>query len=150
MQKTHEYSYRDNEMKKIWTVLIILTVVFIFLQSIVPENKSAIESVWVTEQLVNPLFSIIGKAFKFDFVRKVAHVIEFFVLTVFIYVLLKRPVRVFYASFTISFLDESLQILTKRGALISDVWIDLIGIVFGVIICFLYFRHSLRKKSKIN
>ena len=30
------------------------------------------------------------------------------------------------------FLDETLQIFTGRGTLVSDIWIDLIGVVIGI------------------
>ena len=30
------------------------------------------------------------------------------------------------------FLDETLQIFTGRGTLVSDIWIDLIGVVVGI------------------
>ena len=38
----------------------------------------------------------------------------------------------FYACFTVAFLDKSIQILSGRGAMIQDVWVDLIGVCIGL------------------
>ena len=82
--------------------------------------------------MVNPVLHNFGITADKDVIRKIAHVIEFCIASVFLMLILRKPLRSFYAGFTLAFLDESLQMITGRGALISDVWIDLIGVVIGI------------------
>ena len=111
-------------MKKRWLILVIICIGFILIQSIIPESKSAHESLWFTEQVLNPFLSTFGIVADKDVVRKVAHAVEFCVLSFVLFLWWKKPVRTFYAGFTLAFLDESLQLVTGRGALIIDIWID--------------------------
>lgn len=121
-------------MKKRWLIIAILCIGFILIQSIIPESKSANESLWFTEHILNPILNWFGVAADKDVVRKVAHAVEFCVLTLVLALWWKKPIRAFYAGFTLAFLDESLQVVTGRGALITDIWIDLIGVGIGVLI----------------
>ena len=129
-------------MKKIWIIVAIACVIFILIQSILPENKSANESRWFTTYLVNPVLSIFGIKTDKDTVRKIAHIVEFCILSSFVFLLLKKKsgktcyaiIRTFYTGFTIAFLDESLQILTRRGALVTDIWIDIVGVFIGIFV----------------
>lgn len=104
---------------------------FILIHSMIPESKSAHESLWFTEQVLNPLLLRFGIIADKDIIRKIAHVVEFCVLALILSLWWKKPVRSFYAGFTLAFLDESLQVITGRGALITDIWIDLIGVGIG-------------------
>ena len=121
-------------MKKRWIFLALACVGFILIHSMIPESKSAHESLWFTEQVLNPLLSRFGIIADKDIIRKIAHAVEFCVLALILSLWWKKPVRSFYAGFTLAFLDESLQVVTGRGALITDIWIDLIGVAVGVII----------------
>lgn len=118
------------------TVLILLAVmvlVLIWFQSVVPERRSDHESVWFTNEVINPLLAKLGYgAVSSIIVRKAAHVSEFFVLSfISLFVWKGRFVPSVYTGFTAAFLDESVQLVANRGALISDVWIDLIGVLSG-------------------
>ena len=120
-------------MKKSWIiVVVVICVVFILFQSAVPESKSFYESYWFTENVINPLLHNFGITADKDVVRKLAHVIEFCILSIVIMLCLKKSIRACYAGFILAFIDESLQVVTGRGALITDVWIDLIGVIVGV------------------
>ncbi len=121
-------------MKQKWIILTLFCIGFIFLQSLIPESKSANESLWFTENVLDPVLNWFGVKADKDVVRKIAHAVEFCVLTLMLSIWWKRPVRVFYAGFTLAFLDESLQVITGRGALITDIWIDLIGVGIGMLI----------------
>ena len=118
------------------TVLILLAVMvlaLIWFQSVVPERRSDHESVWFTNEVINPLLAKLGYgAVSSTIVRKAAHVSEFFVLSfISLFVWKGRFVPSVYTGFTAAFLDESVQLVANRGALISDVWIDLIGVLSG-------------------
>lgn len=132
-------------MRKRWLVIGVICIGFILIQSAVPENKSAKESLWFTEQLLNPLLGRFGIVAEKDVVRKIAHTVEFGFLSLaafFIWRAREKRVgyqilKTVYTGFTLAFLDESLQILTKRGALVKDIRIDLIGVVIGTAIAWL-------------
>lgn len=119
-------------MKKKWIFLIIICVGFIIVQSMIPEHRSYRESLWFTRNIVNPFMAYFHIALSKDLVRKIAHVFEYFVLAFVVFLYWKKPVKTFYGGFTLAFLDETLQIFTGRGTLVSDIWIDLIGVVIGI------------------
>lgn len=114
-------------------ILALICVGFILIHSMIPESKSAHESLWFTEQVLNPLLKRFGIVADKDIIRKIAHAVEFCVLALIISIAWKKPVRSFYAGFTLAFLGESLQVITGRGALITDIWIDLIGVGIGTL-----------------
>ena len=121
-------------MKKKWIFVALICVGFILIQSIIPESKSAHESLWFTSHVINPLLNRFGIIADKDIVRKIAHAVEFCVLALIISIAWKKPVKYLYAGFTLAFLDESLQVVTGRGALITDIWIDLIGVGIGTLV----------------
>ena len=127
--------------KQIFTkrnVLITLTVamlLFIWGQSLLPQSLSAEESGWFTTHIINPLLGLFGLSVKGALVRKLAHVTEYTILSILLTVLFRGNVkRVLPLGFAAAFLDESIQILSKRGAMIQDVWIDLLGVLIGYIL----------------
>ena len=120
-------------MRRKWLILVLICIGFILIHSAIPEIKSAHESAWITERVINPFLSQFGIAADTIIVRKVAHGIEFGILTIVIFFCFKKqPVRSFYFGFTLAFLDESLQVITGRGALVTDIWVDLIGVAIGM------------------
>lgn len=129
-------------MKKRWIFLALICVGFIFIHSMIPESKSAHESLWFTEQVLNPFLNRFGIIADKDIVRKIAHAVEFCVLALILSLWWKKPVRSFYAGFTLAFLDESLQVITGRGALITDIWIDLIGVRIGTLVGVIFGRKE--------
>ena len=134
-------------MRRKWLIIVaVLIIGFIWVQSMIPESKSAYESLWFTEHLINPLFHKIGIMADKDMVRKVAHVFEFFLLSILVTVSWKgRVIRSFYTGFTSAFLDETVQVFTGRGALVTDIWIDLIGVVLGTAVGWLIMRRRVKK-----
>ncbi len=145
-------------MKKTWIVVLgILILLFIWLQSVAPVAQSAKESRWLTENVINPILHRVGlDAVEDRVVRKMAHITEFFLLSVVVAQLWGGNVlRTVYTGFTVAFLDESIQLLSRRGALIADVWIDMIGVTLGTLVgCLLWEfcrwikRHKHRRKSR--
>ena len=114
----------------------------------IPESKSAHESLWVSVNIIEPVFSRFGLNIDINIVRKIAHAVEFFILALIVSLWWKKPIKSFYASFTLAFLDESVQLITGRGALITDVWIDLIGVCIGTLIGFIITRfYKISKTS---
>lgn len=119
------------------TVLVVtgLVLAFIFVQSMLPQMVSANESGWVTEKILKPVFRLFGmKPPTHHFVRKLAHVTEFAALSALLVLcFLGEAFKSVCVAFAAAFSDESIQLLSGRGASITDVWIDLIGIAIGTL-----------------
>ena len=141
-------------MKKFILILAaVMILAFIWFQSVVPERRSDHESIWFTNEVVNPLLSKFGYgAVSSKIVRKAAHVSEFLVLSLIaVFMWNGRFIPSFYTGFTVAFLDESVQMVANRGDLISDVWIDLIGVFIGAAVgCTIWKIVSLMKAHMRN
>ncbi len=125
---------RTEKRRHILPALIaLLILLFIWGQSALPVKDSAAESGWLRETIVNPLLRLVGLGPVSDhLVRKAAHIGEFFLLSLFAAVFLGRKAPLALPlCFAAAFLDESIQLLSDRGAQVKDVWIDLIGVALG-------------------
>ena len=123
--------------RNLLVVAIIIVLAFIWGHSLVPMDMSAQESGWITEHIIAPVLALFGvDEVSTHLVRKLAHVSEFLILALLVCAYLRgRVLKGFYVCFTVAFLDESIQLLSGRGSLISDVWVDLIGVVIGIVVC---------------
>ena len=136
-------------MKRKWIILLLICIGFILIHSVIPEIKSAHESLWITENIINPLLSHFGIVADKEIVRKAAHAIEFCILTAVAFLCFKNIVRSFYCGFTFAFLDESLQVITGRGALVTDIWMgaEIISAKgrthYGIATCVCYLADSI-------
>ena len=134
-------------------ILLILTaavLLVIFVHSALPKSVSLDESEELSESILDPLFRLLGLDPPSQHaVRKTAHVLEFAVLSgLFVLCFRGKIVRTVGAGFLTAFLDESLQLLSGRGAEIADVWIDLIGIAIGTAIGFLFRKAVIALRSR--
>lgn len=123
--------------QKLLLAAIIIAIAFIWGHSLVPMDMSAQESGWIIEHIMAPILALFGvDEVSTHLVRKLAHVGEFLLLALLVCAYLRGSVlKGFYVCFTVAFLDESIQLLSGRGSLISDVWVDLIGVVIGIVVC---------------
>ena len=121
-----------------------------------PISDSAAESGHVTEWLTPLLEVFVGRGNVTDhLVRKLAHFTEFAALGFQILLLRRNRTRMDTAhsveyGFFAAFLDESIQLLSARGAQIGDVWLDTAGVVFGVAATILLCRLVRIRKSGKN
>ena len=122
--------------KNILTVLIVLTLAFIWGNSLVPAGESSQISGWATKYLYGPLNLIFGSFVTVDehFVRKLAHFSEYTVLGM---ELLARfwPGHIRSAALfglAAAVIDEGLQGLSDRSPQLSDVLLDFSGVLFGM------------------
>ena len=122
--------------RKVIVVVAVLLLAFIWAHSIIPKQTSTYESRYFTNAVLNPLLSHFGlDAVDKDVVRKIAHVFEFLILSFFTSLYWDgMAVKNIYIGLTVASLDESIQVVTGRGALITDIWIDLIGVGIGTVI----------------
>ena len=154
-----ELNLKENIGRIILLSLMVLTVGFIFTQSLLSRETSGEESAAVSGWLSNifPTSTALG-AFIFDNIRKIAHFIEFGILgTEFsLYALLysKEKIKgllcVLPASFCVAFLDETLQIFSGRGPSIADVWLDFFGALTFSAICFTFYFLALKLTLKLS
>ncbi len=150
----------QKAVKIILAVLIILTLSFIFSNSIKSKEESGAQSNAVKDILAEilPEDSPIS-LFLINNTRKVAHFVEFGVLSaeLTLYALLffnKKilcTLRALLLCFFTAFLDETVQVFSERGPSIPDVWIDMFGaFTFAAGIALIYFlvNYFIRKGRK--
>lgn len=144
--------------KKVFLVITILVILFIFVQSALPRSVSKEESGVVLKWLSDLLHRIFGEGMigtlTDHIVRKAAHVIEYTVLGACLEVFFHEK-KVFagkwwlalVAGISTAFIDETIQIFSGRGPLISDVWIDFGGVCIGVVLVLavLAIRNGIRR-----
>lgn len=141
--------------RKWQAAFLILTIAFIWGNSLIPVDLSTAESGRVRELLQPALGILFGQGNLTDYlVRKLAHFVEFAVLGLQLLLWEKgdtgtRFVRSIELAFLVAFFDESIQVFSQRGAQIIDVWIDLSGVVFGSLVGVLVLvfakRHSMQR-----
>ena len=141
-------------------LLICATIVFIFVQSALPQEKSKEESDKVGDILaeVIPPETAVG-GYVQDNVRKIAHFVEFAFLGLWtsLYMIFKYPRPAFFlltapAALILAVFDETVQIFSERGPSLTDVWIDFAGFLFASIIIYTVYGIILfiSKKRKQN
>ena len=135
--------------EKILLCAILLTVLFILIHSLLPREISAEESDGVADFLAVffPPDTAFG-AFIARHVRKIAHFLEYGFLgaetSALAFFFRPRHGRVFGESalfaFGVAFVDETVQIFSRRGPMISDVWLDVSGFATFFLLIFAFFR----------
>lgn len=153
---------KDLNFKKIAEILLILliisTLAFIFIQSTLPPEKSEQQSGAVGEIIeeIIPPETEAGDYVQKN-LRKIAHFVEFFILgaEIAVYIILFIPkIRIalvtFPSALILAFFDESIQILSKRGPAISDVWIDFFGFLASSALIYLVFSIIVIIRRNVN
>ena len=155
-----ERTKKDKIFYSVVLTLLVLTLVWIFVQSSLPAEVSESESDKVTEivdKVVPEEFSL--KDFIIENIRKIAHFVEFGALGVEVFLLIWYSKRMGVKEILlgigfgalIAFLDETVQILSDRGAAVLDVWIDIGGFSsFYLIPLAAIFAFRLVREKKIK
>lgn len=145
----------------ITSILLGLTLIFIWGNSCLSKAESTQQSTGVYN-LVKPILdAIFGKdVITKNIFRKIAHATEFCLLGLEIVILyflihginVKKLSEIISSGLFVAVIDESIQILSNRGPMISDVLIDFSGYVFGLIIfyltAFIIYKIMTSKKKK--
>ncbi len=135
---------RKNLIRLLFVLLIIATVSFIFIQSMIPPEESEEQSGAVSEIIgeIIPPETPVGGYVQTN-IRKIAHFVEFAVLgaevAAFVVLFIKKidyALASFLFAFVMAFFDETIQIFSGRGPQITDVWIDLSGFAATAIIIY--------------
>ena len=137
----------------IWTAILILYILFIFSNSLTPGDESSSQSGFVLELAKRCLAAVgLGNVgITEHFIRKLAHFSEYFILGA----LIIHVVKGFYhgapglswapvwllAGVLVPLCDETCQLFTDgRSGQISDVWLDISGMICGSLIFLLISR----------
>ena len=150
-------------IKIILIVLIVLTIAFIWSNSIRSRTESEAQSGAVKNAVENILTSggskptSAGTEWILGNIRKLAHFAEYFTLSVFLsaYALIfgrttRTKVIIALLSVPVAAIDETIQIFSNRGAALSDVLLDISGAALGFAVTFssvLLVRKLKRKRA---
>lgn len=127
----------------ICSVLIAATLAFIWGNSAVSKAESAEESGKIYGVFANFFNAIFGAGvITHNIFRKIAHFSEYALFGVEVYALISltlgiKPLVVLSSlqfGLYVAVIDESIQILSERGSLVSDVLLDFCGYAFGAVI----------------
>lgn len=138
-------------------VLVLLTTLFIWTNSLLPGSISSSQSGFITN-LIYPIFKNIMSIDKLTvIIRKLAHFTEYAILGITLaYFYLSRSKQNKYLLLALlqgvitAVIDESIQLLVpNRAGLITDVLIDTSGVVFGILVFCLIFRNKFKSKNNI-
>ena len=130
--------------KKILLVIFIATLTVIWGHSMMPLAVSSEESLAITK-LIQPVLHYKGDILALDhIIRKLAHFTEYSILGIELCLLLKgrsyRFPKTIAAGAMIAAIDETIQIFSGRGAMITDVLLDTSAVLFVSILIFIIGR----------
>lgn len=145
----------------VYCLVIILTLAFIFSNSILSKEDSSKQSGFLSS-LMKPLLDPFGNLSADQFehiIRKLAHFSEFALLGFEFALLafhvsegfkLRDAVYSAFAGLLCANTDEFLQLFTGRGSMVSDVFIDFCGALCGIAVGYAVAltAKALRKKKK--
>jgi len=138
-------------IKILYLIYITLLIAFIFGNSLKTREASSLQSSFVMDFLNNVLHIELNHSF----VRKLAHFIEFFVLGCSLYggfILFNKTtfthsIYCSYIACIIALTDETIQYFTKRGSMVTDVWLDFLSALSAIIIFSVIYKQ--KKKNII-
>ena len=140
-------------------MLSLLTVAFIWGNSLKSIPESSAQSTTVAEQvqpIVDPQQKIEPPVFH-DYLRKAAHLVEFFFLGLFVCgftICLGLEQKKRFISLPLLMVlsvavgDEFIQHFAKRGSLVTDVVLDFSGALAGLLIFAIAYRFVVKIKKK--
>lgn len=144
-----------NKKRLILWIVVILTLAFIFGQSLLDKDTSEKQSVAIQEIVVEPVHKAITgeKTIHYD-IRDLAHAIEFTILGLELVFLISNKNRILQCLKSVSYcgfvalLDETIQNFSGRAPELIDIWHDILGAVIGVLIgAGLMFVINIHKES---
>ncbi len=132
------------------TALIVLLLAFIWGNSLLPGEKSDALSRWILEHVLG----LDSGGADFDegnhMLRKAAHMTEFMLLAALIALRQRRRRRCWlYGLIAVpaAAADETIQRFSNRGSRLSDVGIDCLGVLLGLLLVFLILRNKNKKEG---
>ncbi len=155
---------KNTKLLKILYVTLTVSLVLVWGQSCISKTESRETSdivvEWITpiDELDPGYSSETGWTYVelSTLVRKLAHVAEYSVVGFQVMAILllkkKKSIYMFFNAFflcmMIGFVDETIQLFSNRGSLVSDIWIDIAGSVLGMIMAYVLEIIILAVKKK--
>lgn len=140
-------------------ILIILTLAFIWGNSLATERKSKEQSQKVLDDVKSALETVVGTGNATNhLIRKLAHFIEYAVLGI-VFTLLfalrgrlnkQGIVNCAFIGFLAALTDETIQLFTDRGSQVQDVWLDFIGYSAGILVTAIVVKLIMRVRKSEN
>ncbi|MEG2732001.1 MAG: VanZ family protein [Clostridium sp.] len=142
-----------------WHIVLLLYIAFVFSNSLTPAVVSAEKSGFAL-QLAHEILGMVGISARWlteHVIRKSAHFTEYAVMGILLYQCMRYSScnenlkgRIHMAAiFFIPFVDETLQLFTEgRSGQISDVWLDISGVLCGTLLCITFLKVWDRYKNK--
>lgn len=151
---------KQNIQRLILIILILLTLVFIWGNSMQPIKDSQEKSLSIVKVVKPILEPIVGKGNVTDhLVRKLAHFTEFGVLGCELMLLssirkrrgIQSIVNCLFAVLSVAVIDETIQIFSNRGSQVQDVLLDFAGAVTGILFIILihWLNTEVRTKRRL-
>ena len=157
-------SFKDKKQLSV-LIIMLVTLVFIFVQSMLPPKVSKEESDAVGDAVSDAVTGVVGtdtpeKVEKTDSfreymkanVRKLAHLFEYAMLgietLIFLFLIygndrrnmhipLPAAARSVLFPLTVAFIDESIQFISGRAPSVADMWTDIFGYICGFALAYL-------------
>ena len=139
-------------------IAVILTLVFIFGQSLLDKDTSKKQSVAVQEKVVEPVHkAITGEDTIHYDIRDLAHTVEFAILGIELVLLIRNNKQILrwlksisYGGF-VALVDETIQSFSGRAPELIDIWHDILGAVLGSVIgiTLVLIANRVRLKEKV-
>ncbi len=136
--------------------LLCLALTFIYVNSCLPWETSSAESDAVSRPIADATSE---ESFLVKNLRKIAHFVEFGalgVLSAMLFMYEKEKRKRFHALIIFGllsgFIDESIQLLSKRGSSTLDIWLDFSGFVFFSLLTLGIFMltHFLKTRKSLD
>lgn len=152
-----------NTKKRMFLIIIVFTVLFIWSNSLKTGDASMNSSNGLKQIILDLLKSFginLENSFFIEYIRKFAHFTEYFILGgelyLYRYFYLKKSLSTFlnitYIGVFTAFFDETIQLIPslERSGEVSDVWIDIFGVLLAFLILkilFIFIRAIKKYKS---
>lgn len=149
MKEKQDKKDKKTILLRLLYITFAVTLLVVWGQSTLSKSDSSVQSDFIIEmiepidQLEPGYTSEVGWTYVelSTLVRKLAHVVEYagLIFQLMCIMLLqgrkswKDYLNCFFAGMFVALVDETIQIFSNRGSLVSDIWVDLGGITFGIL-----------------
>lgn len=136
-----------TQKQNILTTAIILTLCFIWGNSLLPASISGAISGWLKAFIMSILSGLSSTSVSTGdgLLRKIAHATEYAALGAELFylfsIIMKKPLSsVILSGFSVALIDETIQLFVDgRAGLVVDIWIDIFGVLVGILLLAMIF-----------
>lgn len=141
----------DKKYLRLLYILFGCTLLFIWGNSLMPASVSGSISAFVKD-ILSRVFGLMEDTEGDGLLRKLAHGLEFAALGAELLLIGKEKrwpwSQILLSGLVVSLLDETIQLFVEgRSGAIRDVWIDMGGLIFGIVLCLGGIKALARRKG---